>query len=113
MVSKNVNINIPNFIFHSSIQSNWILKDKIRCFIRLLIFFTFNLLIKDTAWGSEFAVGCGAGEQLGDHLLKGLTSAVVLRALERWLFTPPRLQSLPDLRLKPVTFGLQDRLSNH
>ncbi len=65
MVSKNLNINITNFIFHSSIQSNWILKDKIRCFIRLLIFVTFNLLIKDTAWGSEFEVGCGTRGAVG------------------------------------------------
>ncbi len=58
---------------------NWILKDKIRCFIRLLIFFTFNLLIKDAVWGSVFEVGCGAGEQLGvrclaqgSHLSRGI-----------------------------------------
>ncbi len=40
-------------------------------------------------------------------LLKGLTSVVVL------VIHSPHLQSLPDLRLEPTTFGLQVRLSIH
>ncbi len=45
-------------------------------------------------------------------LLKG-TSVMVLR-VERALYIYfPHLQSLPDLRFEPTTFGLQVRLSNH
>ncbi len=32
---------------------------------------------------------------------------------EHLLFTPPHLQSLPDLGIEPATFGLQVQLSNH
>ncbi len=45
-------------------------------------------------------------------LLKG-TSVMVLK-VERVLFIHnPHLQSLPDLRFEPTTFGLQVWLSNH
>ncbi len=46
-------------------------------------------------------------------LLKGLTSVVVLRVEKPLDIHSPHLQSLPDLRLEPATFGLQVRLSNH
>ncbi len=48
-----------------------------------------------------------------DALLKGLTSVVVLKVEESAGYSLPHLQFLPDLRLKPATFGLQVRLSNH
>ncbi len=46
-------------------------------------------------------------------LLKGLTSVVVLRVERALVIHSPHLQSLPDLRLEPATFGLQVRLSTH
>ncbi len=46
-------------------------------------------------------------------LLKGLTSVVVLRVERVLVIHSPHLQSLPDLRLKPTTFGLQVQLSIH
>ncbi len=59
------------------------------------------------------AIAPAPGEQLGVRaLLKG-TSVVVLK-VERVLFIHnPHLQSLPDLRFEPATFGLQVWLSNH
>ncbi len=44
-------------------------------------------------------------------LLKGLTSVVVLRVERALDIHSPHLQSVPDLRLEPATFGLQVRLS--
>ncbi len=44
-------------------------------------------------------------------LLKGLTSVVVLKVERALDIHSPHLQSLPDLRLEPTTFGLQARLS--
>ncbi len=45
------------------------------------------------------------GEQLslaqGSHLSRGIEGG-----RERWLFTPPQLQSLPDLRLEPASPAL-------
>ncbi len=46
-------------------------------------------------------------------LLKGLISVVVLRVKRALFIHSPHLQSLPELRLEPVTFGLQVQLSNH
>ncbi len=59
------------------------------------------------------AIAPAPGEQLGfGALLKG-TSGMVLK-VERVLFIHnPHLQSLPDLRFEPATFGLQVCLSNH
>ncbi len=46
-------------------------------------------------------------------LLKGLTSVMVLRVERALVIHSPHLQSLPDMRLEPATFGLQVWLSNH
>ncbi len=44
-------------------------------------------------------------------LLKGLTSVVILRVERVLVIHSPHLQSLPDLRFEPTTFGLQVQLS--
>ncbi len=46
-------------------------------------------------------------------LLKGLNSVTVLRVERVLVIHSPHLQSLPDLRLEPTTFGLQVQLSIH
>ncbi len=46
-------------------------------------------------------------------LLKDVTSVILLRVERVLIIHFPHLQSLPDLRLEPMTFGLQVQLSNH
>ncbi len=53
------------------------------------------------------------GEQLGFGALLKETSVVVLRVERALVNHSPHQQSLPDLRFKPTTFGLQVQLSNH
>ncbi len=54
------------------------------------------------------------GEKLWVRCLaQGSQESWYWRWRERWLFTPPPLQSLPDLRLELATFGLQVQLSIH
>ncbi len=57
------------------------------------------------AVGSHIAAAPGEQQYLLSPCYWGLKRALVIYS--------PHLQSLPDLRLKPATFGLQVRLSNH
>ncbi len=54
--------------------------------------------------GSSWGIGA---------LLKGLTSVVVLKVERALVIHSPHRQFLPDLGIKPATFGLQVQLSNH
>ncbi len=64
------------------------------------------------AVGSHFMLRLPGSSRGFGALLKG-TSVEVLK-VERALYIHcPHLQFLPDLRLKPTTFGLRARLSNY
>ncbi len=53
------------------------------------------------------------GSSWGFGALLKDTSVMVLKEERALVIHSPHLQSLPDLRFKPTTFGLRVRLSNH
>ncbi len=56
----------------------------------------------------------GPRSSWGFHgLLKSLTTVMVLKVERALVIHSPHRQFLPDLRLKPATFGLKVWLSNH